>query len=103
MDNFHVYTPTDESGFEWRRDPEDVLHYKMARDGDRLLTPFQCHFCHFRALMQRIPDPSNHRDAKLICCLIRANLDAFWGRETSTVLANRRNLDQLIKLWEVGL
>jgi hypothetical protein len=39
-----------------------------------------------------------------MCCLIRANLDAFWGREPSTVLANRRNLDQLVKMWqEVGL
>ncbi len=39
-----------------------------------------------------------------MCCLVRANLDAFWGRANTTVLANRRNLDQLVKLWdEVGL
>jgi hypothetical protein len=39
-----------------------------------------------------------------MCCLVRANLDAFWGREPSTVLAKRRNLDQRIKMWrEVGL
>lgn len=39
-----------------------------------------------------------------MCYLVRANLDAFWGRANTTVLANRRNLDQLVKLWdEVGL
>lgn len=31
--------------------------------------------------------------------LRRANLDALWGRETTTVAANRRNLNQLIRLW----
>ncbi len=35
---------------------------------------------------------------------MRANLDAFWARETLTVSANIRNLDQLVKLWgEVGI
>jgi hypothetical protein len=30
----------------------------------------------------------------------RCNLDAFWGREPSTVLANRRNINHLIQIWE---
>jgi hypothetical protein len=39
-----------------------------------------------------------------MCCLIRANLDALWGRAQSTITANRQNMDQLVKLWaEVGL
>jgi len=39
-----------------------------------------------------------------MCCLVRSNLDAFWGHEPSTVVANHRNLDQLLKMWgEVGL
>ncbi len=104
LDHFHVFTPKDESGFEWRRNPEDALRYRMARDGDHLVTPFQCHLCHFRAITGRVPDDKNLQDSRLMCCLIRANLDAFWGRETGTVEGNRRHLDQLIKLWaEVGM
>jgi hypothetical protein len=36
----------------------------------------------------------------LVCCIIRANLDACWSRETSTVVANRRNLGQVVQLWK---
>ncbi len=69
-----------------------------------MVTPFQCHFCLFRLLGRRLPDSSNHQDELLLCCLIQANIDAFWGREPFTVVANRRNLDQLMKMWsEVGL
>jgi hypothetical protein len=35
-----------------------------------------------------------------MCCLVRANLDACWSRETTTIDANRRNLAQLIKIWK---
>jgi hypothetical protein len=103
-DSFHVSVPTDESGFEWRRHPSDEHKFKTARNGDHLATPFQCHFCLFRLLSHRKPNPRNDKDEWLMCCLIRANLDAFWGRALSTITANRRNLDQLVKLWlEVGL
>jgi hypothetical protein len=102
--NFRVSVPMDESGFEWRRHPSDVFKFKSARDGDHLVTPFQCHFCLFRLLTRRILDASNHQDEWLMCCLVRANIDAFWGREPATVTANQRNLHQLIKMWrEVGL
>ena len=37
-------------------------------------------------------------------CLRRANLDAFWSREPSTINANRRDIDRLVKLSkEVGI
>jgi hypothetical protein len=87
-DNFHVFVPKDESGFEWRRKPKDALRFKTARDGDHLVTPFQCHLCHFQILTLRNPSESNHKDALLLCCLIRANLDALWSRESSTVDSN---------------
>ncbi len=46
----------------------------------------------------------NSKHELLLCCLIRADLNAFWGHETSTVTVNYGNLDQLIKLWEeVGI
>jgi hypothetical protein len=36
----------------------------------------------------------------LLCCLVRANLDACWSRETTTIDANRRSLAQLITIWK---
>jgi len=95
-----VYTPRDESGFEWRKNPADHSRYKCARNGDHLVTPFQCHFCHFQILTLRDPIPGDPRDGMLMCCLVRANLDACWSRETTTIDANRRNLAQLIKIWK---
>ncbi len=104
LDTFRVFVPTVESGFEWRKHPADALKYKAAQNGDHLVTPFQCHFCLFRLLTRRVHNPGNPKDEWLLCCLVRANLDAFWGRAPSTVVANRRNLDQLMKMWsEVGL
>jgi hypothetical protein len=38
-------------------------------------------------------------DDFLLCLLQQANLDTLWGRETSTIAANHRNLNQLIQLW----
>jgi hypothetical protein len=49
-------------------------------------------------LTRRFPVRTNRKDMLLMCCLRRCNLDAFWGREESTVVANRRNLDRIIQL-----
>jgi hypothetical protein len=99
LDRFHVNTPKDEDGFEWLSKPSDAFRYKQARNGDQLITPFQCEWCLFRLLTGTIPNLTRREDTFLMCLLRRANLDAFWGRETNTVLANRRNLDQLLRLW----
>jgi hypothetical protein len=63
------------------------------------MTPFQCDWCLFRLLTSRIPHSTDHRDQLLLCILRRVNLDTFWAREESTVTANRRNLNQLVRLW----
>jgi len=49
--------------------------------------------------MGTIPQPGHCEDDFLMCLICRAILDAFWGRETNTVLANHRNLDQMINIW----
>lgn len=103
LDHFYHHIPTDEDGFDWRP-AEDSLRYKQGRDGDHLVTPFQCDTCVFRNLMQRDPLPDVHRDALLQCCIRRANLDAVWGREPNTVGGNLRAVKQMIRLWEkVGM
>jgi hypothetical protein len=83
---FYRATPQDESGFQWTR-PKDQLRHECARDGDHLITPFQCDLCVFRNLTQQNP---SSRDHFLLDCIRQANLDAFWGRETATVASTRR-------------
>lgn len=69
---------------------EDPLRFKEARNGDQLMTPFQCDHCHFGNIQGRRPIADRNEDAGLLLCIRRANLDAFWSRERSTVYANLR-------------
>ena len=99
-DKFHINLPADEDGYSWLAHEEDQFRFRQARNGDHLMTPFQCDWCLFRLVTGRVPRSTARHDVFLLCILRRCNLDAFWGRESSTVLANRRNLDQLIHLWD---
>ncbi len=67
------------------RDEEDDQRFLTARDGDNLLTPFQCDVCHFTNIMGREPLEGLASDLRMIKCIRRANLDAFWSREPGTV------------------
>mmetsp|Transcript_21443 Transcript_21443/g.30704 ORF Transcript_21443/g.30704 Transcript_21443/m.30704 type:complete len:128 (+) Transcript_21443:4144-4527(+) len=91
FDKFHQHQPADESGFVWRK-PMDANKFRVARPGDHFITPFQCDKCIGRKLVGRTLVQGNRKDELLACCIRRANLDALWGRETSTVLANNRHL-----------
>ena len=99
LDRFHVNSPSDEAGYEWLVQDSDALRFRVGRNGDHLITPFQCDWCLFRLLTGRFPLAASRHDDQLLCLLRRANLDSLWGRETTTVEANRRNLNQLIRLW----
>lgn len=46
---------------------------------------FQCDRCIFINLLHRLPIVDSPRDELVLCCIRRANLDAMWGREPSTV------------------
>mgnify|MGYP000040298935 CR=1 FL=1 len=52
------------------------------------MVPFQCELCHFRNVMKRNPEKSNPVDNELLDFMRRANLDAFWSREPTSVSAN---------------
>lgn len=97
-DKFYHHTPSDEDGFDWRP-PSDLLRHRQGRNGDHLICPFQCDMCWFRNLQHRDPLGDNARDALLLCCIRRANLDALWGRESHTVDSTLRAAKQLVKLW----
>jgi hypothetical protein len=98
LDWFYHHVITDEDGFDWR--PEtDLMRYREARAGDHLLTSFQCNECSFRNLQHWDPLPTLPKDNLLLCCIRRANLDAMWGRESSTVDANLCGIKHLIRQW----
>ncbi len=56
-DEFFIAVPKDEDGLVSEEDL-DLTRFVEARNGDNLVTAFQCNTCHFRKLMGRDPDPS---------------------------------------------
>ena len=69
----------------------DEKRFLEARNGDHLMTPFQCDLCHFRNVFGRNPIPQKLTDQEALELIRRATLDAFWSRASSTV---RRNLSE---------
>jgi len=67
---------------------EDARRYVVGRDGDNMVTPFQCDLCHFQNLMRRGPIHNLPQDVRLLKLIRRANLDALWSREPTTVAGN---------------
>ena len=78
----------DESIYE----EEDPMRFHEARNGDHLCCPFQCDQCHFWNIRHRDPIRGHQPDELTLVCIRRANLDAFWARERSTVHYNTRQL-----------
>jgi hypothetical protein len=102
-DHFYYHVVTDDDGFDWRP-KESELRYRVGRDGDNLLTTFQCDLCWFRNLQHRDPLPEVPQDNLLLCVIRRALLDSMWGREPQTVGATLRAARQLVQQWnKVGL
>ena len=58
---FPIARPRDEEGNEVLAE-EDRERFIVARNGDNLVTPFQCDLCHFRNLMERDPVSSLPQD-----------------------------------------
>ena len=100
-DRFHINYPTDGSGFIWKK-KSDESRFKVGRNGDHLICPFQCDTCIFYLLKNRSPNPFLLKDELLQICIRRANLDAMWGRETSTVIANKRNVKRAVDLADLA-
>ena len=59
---------------------------------------YECDLCSFRNVARQDPIPDNFVDHHTMVCIRRANLDAMWSHETSTVEANvkRINLDYTV-------
>jgi hypothetical protein len=79
-------------------DQEEDNAFKHARLGDNFLCPFQCDVCHFRNIKGHNPGQDMAKDKALLVGIRRANLDAFWGRASSTVASNFRDLKKYNKI-----
>jgi hypothetical protein len=95
---FFTYEPEDDDGFTWVK-KGDEKRFKVARNGDNLLTLFQCELCVFRNTHLREPGRTQ-TDTLALCVYRRANLDAFWSRERTTVSSNRLWLRRGVELNE---
>jgi len=89
---FPIACPQDETGEFMILDEDDKKRFLKARDGDNLLTPFQCDHCHFANIMKREPLEDLASDVRLMKSIRRVNLDGFWSREPGTV---RGALDEM--------
>ena len=81
----------------------DNLRHKVARAGDHTARMFQCDYCQFQNLKGREPGV-NSSDELLMICIRRANLDAFWARETGTIRNHVSSVSRQLRHGElVGL
>ena len=83
-DPFPVKRPVDDDNV-LQLDAKDREQFLEGRDGDHLMTAFQCDLCHFRNIKKRNPRPGRFQDDTMMLYIRRANLDALWAREPNTV------------------
>jgi hypothetical protein len=86
-DDLFTHEPEDEDGFAWIK-KGDEKRFKLARNGETLLTHFEYELCALRNL--HLWEPGRTQTDILALCVYRqAILDAFWSRERATVSSNR--------------
>jgi hypothetical protein len=95
--SFPIRQKLDEDGELLVEEDEDE-RFKIARAGDHLMIPFQCELCNFRNILGQDPDQSDRLDFEILDMMRRANLDAFWSRETSTVGSNLREAQRMERM-----
>ena len=82
----------------WSNPNSETERFRRGRNGDDLMTPFECDFCIYRKLYGRNPDESVHSTQYAMACIRRINLDACWSRATSTVSGNASQVRQGLRL-----
>jgi hypothetical protein len=90
---FPIRKPTDEEGYVLEVE-KDVGRFLYGREGDHLVTTFQCDTCHFRNITNRSPK-SDGSDDTVLKFVRRANLDALWSRSPGTVRNTAREIRSL--------
>jgi hypothetical protein len=64
---------------------KDKDRFLKGREGDHLVTTFQCDLCHFRNVVGWSLQATFGSDDLLLKFIRHANLDALWSREPGTV------------------
>jgi hypothetical protein len=82
----------------WGNRVQPADDFRVGRNGDHLLVPFECDLCIYKKLRKCYPHEDNPRNQVLEACIRQANLDAFWSRASSTVRANRDKTQLALKL-----
>ena len=93
---FHRKLPENDEGAKWKKRKESN-RFNHARPGDSVLAPFQCDDCCYRNLFLKDVNRNSPGDQLMLDLIRRANLDMFWGRDTSTVENAYRQMCQLKK------
>ena len=96
-DGFPIRVPINDGGEAVLVNVKDEGRFTCARNGDYLVTRFQCGRCHFRNIQGRDPEFGNRRDALFERCIRRATLDAFWSKEDATVRGTRTSIKAAIQ------
>jgi hypothetical protein len=78
----------------------DEKRFCVGRNGDNLITHFQCDLRTFWNIQRKNPIKGKPTDELMNCCIRRANLDSLWSREKSTVSSNVRNVVKAIQTSE---
>jgi hypothetical protein len=91
---FRIRQKLDKDGEVLYEEDEDK-QFKVARPGDHSMIPFQCELCHFRNISLWNPDQQDGCDLEILDMMRRANLDAFWSREKTTVSYNLQEALQM--------
>ena len=60
---------------DWEGEAES--RYEAGKNGDNMLTHFQCYICHFYNIKGRSPEGSSLKDEKILETIRRASFDAF--------------------------
>ena len=86
-DKFKIQDPAEviEGELSLVTNDEERKRFKEARAGDHTMRMFQCDQCQFQNCYFRNPNDKVASDELALCCIRRANLDAFWSREPATV------------------
>jgi hypothetical protein len=100
-DGFPIRVPINDGTEAVLVNVQDEGRFTCARNGDYLMTRFQCGTCHFRNIQGRDPQHGDRRDALFLRCIRRATLDAFWSREESTVKGTRGSIRSAMRKAEM--
>ena len=81
--------PENEEGLVWKK-RSNQAKFLVGRNGDMLLSPFQCDLCWFGNILKRDPVRGELADDNLMAYIRRVNLDMLWGSQPYTVASTKR-------------